>query len=52
MGKDGHSTYIISDVDDFGIEGIEFTVESDERMQRIKLPVSGAHNAVNATLAI
>ncbi|MGI6767302.1 MAG: UDP-N-acetylmuramoyl-tripeptide--D-alanyl-D-alanine ligase [Lentihominibacter sp.] len=52
VGKDGHSKYIISDVDDFGIEGIEFTVEFNEQIQRIKLPVSGAHNAVNATLAI
>ncbi len=52
VGKDGHSSYIISDVDDFGIEGIEFTLEYGKQLQRIRLPVSGVHNAVNASLAI
>ncbi len=52
VGKGGHNRYIISDVDDYGIEGIEFTLEYNEQRRRVKLPVSGVHNAVNAALAI
>ncbi|MDO4869256.1 MAG: UDP-N-acetylmuramoyl-tripeptide--D-alanyl-D-alanine ligase [Bacillota bacterium] len=52
VGTDGRSNYIISNVDDFGLEGIEFTLEYREQMRRIKLPLPGTHNAVNASLAI
>jgi len=52
VGTDGRSNYIISNVDDFGLEGIEFTLEHREETHRIKLPLAGTHNAVNAGLAI
>ncbi|MEG0830529.1 MAG: UDP-N-acetylmuramoyl-tripeptide--D-alanyl-D-alanine ligase [Anaerovoracaceae bacterium] len=44
--------YIISHIDDFGADGIEFTLEYDGNFQRIKLPVPGRHNAFNGTLAV
>lgn len=52
VGADGRSNYIISDVDDYGLEGIEFTLEYRQETNRIKLSVPGTHNAVNAGLAI
>ena len=52
VGVDGHSNYIISNVDDFGLEGIEFTLEYRQETRRIKLPVPGTHNAMNAGIAI
>lgn len=51
IGEDGRSDYIISDIDDFGLEGIQFTMEHMEESYRIKLDVPGRHNAVNAALA-
>lgn len=52
IGTDGRSEYIISDVDDFGLEGIQFNLEHLEESQRISLAVPGRHNAVNASVAI
>lgn len=51
-GTDGQSDYIISAIDDFGAEGIEFTLEHKSRQQRFHLPVPGRHNAFNAALAV
>ncbi|MBN7774249.1 UDP-N-acetylmuramoyl-tripeptide--D-alanyl-D-alanine ligase [Clostridium aminobutyricum] len=51
IGNNGKSDYIISDILDFGEEGIEFTVEHQLKIQHFKLPVPGRHNAINATLA-
>ena len=52
IGEDGRSDYIISAVDDFGLEGIQFNLEHLEESRRIKIDVPGRHNAVNASLAI
>lgn len=52
IGTDGRSEYIISNVDDFGLEGIQFTLEHLEESNRIKLDVPGRHNAINASVAI
>ena len=52
IGEDGRSDYIISDVDDLGLDGIKFTVEHMERSSRVGIPVPGRHNAINATIAI
>ena len=52
IGENGKSEYIISDIDDFGIEGIQFTLEHEEKTERIRIGVPGRHNAVNASLAI
>lgn len=51
VGEDGRSEYIISDIDDFGLEGIQFTLEHREECRRMKLDIPGRHNAVNAALA-
>ena len=51
VGEDGRSEYIISDIDDFGLEGIQFTLEYREESYRMRLDVPGRHNAVNAALA-
>ncbi len=51
-GCDGKSDYIISHIDDFGAEGIEFNLEHNGQMQHFKLPVPGRHNAFNGALAV
>ena len=52
IGEDGRSEYIISSVDDFGLSGIQFTLEHQQESYRVALSVPGRHNAVNAALAI
>lgn len=52
VGRSPSGDVIVSDVDDFGIEGIEFTVEYQGEKTRVALPVPGVHNAVNAGLAL
>lgn len=51
-GSDGKSDYIISHIDDFGAEGIQFTLEYQGVMQRFRLPIPGRHNAFNSALAV
>lgn len=51
-GCDGNSNYIISHIDDFGAEGIQFNLEHNGQMQHFSLPVPGRHNAFNAALAV
>lgn len=52
VGTNGRSDYIITSVDDFGLEGIQFLVEHDEVNYKIKLPLPGIHNASNAGVAL
>lgn len=52
IGTNGKSDYIISSVDDFGLDGIQFTLEHLEESRRVKVPVPGIHNAVNSALAV
>lgn len=52
IGENGESMYIISAVDDFGLEGIEFTLERKGESRRFRIPVAGRHNAVNGAVAI
>ena len=51
IGENGRSDYIISDIDDFGLDGIKFTLEHLEKSRKITVPVPGRHNAVNASIA-
>jgi UDP-N-acetylmuramoyl-tripeptide--D-alanyl-D-alanine ligase len=44
--------YTISDICDFGDKGIKYTLETLTETIDISLPLPGAHNATNATLAI
>lgn len=52
IGENGKSDYIISDIDDFGLKGIQFIVEHTEKCRKVNIPVPGRHNAVNGALAI
>lgn len=51
-GMDTESDYVISHIDDFGAEGIQFMLEHAGISQQFKLPVPGSHNAFNAALAV
>lgn len=51
-GETGRSNFIISNIVDFGEEGIEFTIEHREELQVFRLNVPGRHNAYNAALAV
>lgn len=52
IGENGKSDYIISDVDDFGIQGIQFKVEHNDNTYKVDVPVPGIHNSVNSSIAI
>lgn len=52
VGTDKVCDYMISAVDDCGLEGIQFSVVIDSKSYEISLPVPGVHNAENACLAI
>jgi len=51
-GETGRSNFIISNIADFGEEGIEFTIEHNKEMQTFRLNVPGRHNAYNGALAV
>lgn len=52
VGSDKKNDFIISNVCDFGEEGIEFKLGCFGKEHNIRLMVPGAHNALNAGLAI
>lgn len=52
IGNNGKSDYIISDVDDFGIKGIQFRVEHNHEVNKVHAPVPGIHNSINSSIAI
>lgn len=52
VGTEGEKDYLVKDISDLGDKGIKFTLKRDHKEYRITLPVPGAHNAVNAALAI
>lgn len=51
-GETGRSNFIISNIIDFGEEGIEFTIEHKEELQAFRLNIPGRHNAYNGALAV
>ena len=51
-GETGRSNYILSNIVDYGEEGIEFTLEHKQEAQTFRLNVPGRHNAYNGALAI
>ncbi|MDD3169716.1 MAG: UDP-N-acetylmuramoyl-tripeptide--D-alanyl-D-alanine ligase [Eubacteriales bacterium] len=51
-GETGRSSFILSNIIDYGEGGIEFTVEHEKEMQTFRLNVPGRHNAYNGALAI
>lgn len=52
VGMSSDSDYFISSVDDFGLEGIQFTVVNNGASCEMKLPLAGVHNALNGSIAI
>lgn len=48
----GRIDYKITNIDDFGLEGIKFNLEHNDLSKTIKLNIPGKHNAVNGSLAI
>ena len=52
VGKDGKSEFIVSNVCDFGDKGIKYTLDRNHKQYEVSLPLPGAHNALNATLAV
>ena len=50
-GKNGKCDFIVSHLEDKGIDGISFMLEHDEEAQMFELAVPGAHNAYNAAVA-
>jgi UDP-N-acetylmuramoyl-tripeptide--D-alanyl-D-alanine ligase len=51
VGND-NSDFSVKNICDLGALGIEFTLVHLDKEYRIKLPIIGAHNALNASLAI
>lgn len=52
VGYQNDADYRISDVDDYGVEGIEFNSMHNDEKVRVRLPLPGVHNAINAGLAM
>ncbi len=52
VGSSGDEDYVVSDVEDMGVEGISFRLTCEEGSRQFTLPIPGAHNAINAGLAI
>ncbi len=51
-GEGEQGEYVVKNIVDYGDKGIRFTVCHGEESHEIVLPVAGAHNALNASLAI
>ncbi len=52
VGNEDTKDYIVEEICDFGDKGIEYTLNKDNNKYKIELPTAGAHNAINASLAI
>ena len=52
VGEKEENDYIISSVDDFGLDGIKFSLEHEGAARQIQLPLPGRHNAVNSAIAV
>ena len=52
VGSGSDCDYRISDVCDSGDKGVEYNLHCGDREYAVKLPVPGAHNAVNSALAV
>ena len=51
VGTNGKSDFILSDIEDHGIDGVTFHLEHREIARQIHIPVPGRHNAYNAAVA-
>ena len=51
IGTDGRSDYILSEVEDRGVDGVSFQLEHNEVSRTVQIPVPGRHNAFNGAVA-
>ena len=52
VGTDSSCDYVVSGVEDKGVQGISFDLEHEGKKWHADIPVPGAHNAINAGLAV
>lgn len=52
VGKENTEDYYVDNVRDFGDKGIKYTLHREDNSYEIELPTAGAHNSVNASLAL
>lgn len=52
VGSKGHEDYTVEEVEDYGASGIKYKLLCHDNEYEISLPIAGAHNAKNASLAI
>ncbi|MDY2959539.1 MAG: UDP-N-acetylmuramoyl-tripeptide--D-alanyl-D-alanine ligase [Hornefia sp.] len=52
IGEKGSEDYVVSDIRDRGIDGVDFTLTHKDKRKNFTLNVPGAHNAINAALAV
>ncbi|MBQ1690167.1 MAG: UDP-N-acetylmuramoyl-tripeptide--D-alanyl-D-alanine ligase, partial [Firmicutes bacterium] len=52
VGTEPGNDFVISDIRDKGVDGIEFSLTYEQKTYNICLGVPGAHNALNGSLAI
>ena len=51
-GNDKDCDFVVSEVDDFGIEGIKFSLTHKNEKIEVILPIPGTHNALNGAIAL
>lgn len=52
VGETKENDYIISSVDDFGLDGIKFRLDHLGKIHQVHLPLPGRHNAINSAIAV
>lgn len=52
IGEKGTEDYVVENIVDRGIAGVDFTLKANGKVSKFKLNIPGAHNAFNAALAI
>lgn len=51
IGTDGRSDFILSEIEDLGVDGVSFRLEHNEVSKKARIPVPGRHNAFNGAVA-
>ncbi|MBQ9059729.1 MAG: UDP-N-acetylmuramoyl-tripeptide--D-alanyl-D-alanine ligase [Firmicutes bacterium] len=51
VGTDGRSDFILSEIEDRGVDGVRFRLEHNEVSKTVQIPVPGRHNAFNGAVA-
>ena len=51
VGTDGKSDWILSEIEDHGVDGVSFKLEHYTVSRAVRIPVPGRHNAFNGAVA-